>query len=191
MCLCLTASWGWGCSCPCLQLGAAAPSSLFAIVLLYNPYMSHSFFLQFSYFLAIPDMINLYLLLSKFNSSQMLEFDDSWKLMAKLFLLCELEIFSHLNLRSLCTDLLATLKNSQLGFLSLAVHFFEIPDVCMVKKIFNTRDYFFLILESRMSPHVMYGSARCKWVLGLSRGKVLHICVCRCTAIHNTHLWVL
>ena len=35
----------------------------------------------------------------------------------------------------------------------------------------------------------MYGSAVC--VLELSRGKVSHICMCRCTMIHNTHLWVL
>ena len=52
-----------------------------------------------------------------------------------------------------------------------------------------------------MSPHVMYGSARCEYILRLSRGKVLHIyiyiyiyicvCVCVCTMIHNAHLWVL
>ena len=44
MCLCLTASWSWGCSCPCLQLGAAAPSSLFAIILPYTTCMPCSFF---------------------------------------------------------------------------------------------------------------------------------------------------
>ena len=38
---------------------------------------------------------------------------------------------------------------------------------------------------------IIYGSDVCKCILGLSRGKVLHICRCRCTAIHNTHLWVL
>ena len=39
----------------------------------------------------------------------------------------------------------------------------------------------------------MYGSAMCMSILGLSRGKVLHIyiCVCRCTTIHNAHLPVL
>ena len=37
----------------------------------------------------------------------------------------------------------------------------------------------------------MYGSAMCKCILGLSRGKVSHICMCRCTAIHNAHLQVL
>ena len=42
-----------------------------------------------------------------------------------------------------------------------------------------------------MSPHVMYGSTVCKRILGLSRGKVLHIYICRCTAIHNACLWVL
>ena len=31
----------------------------------------------------------------------------------------------------------------------------------------------------------------CKCILGLSRGKVLHILMCRCTAIHSAHLWVL
>ena len=39
--------------------------------------------------------------------------------------------------------------------------------------------------------NVMYGSAVCEWILGLSRGKVSHICGCRCTTIHNAHLWVL
>ena len=38
---------------------------------------------------------------------------------------------------------------------------------------------------------VMYGSARYKWVLGLSRGKVSHVDICRCTTIHNAHLRVL
>ena len=45
------------------------------------------------------------------------------------------------------------------------------------KKILNTRDSFFLILESQMSPYVMYGGARCKCVLKLSRGEVLHMYV--------------
>ena len=40
-------------------------------------------------------------------------------------------------------------------------------------KNFNLRDSFFLILESWMSPHVMYGSA--VWFLGLSRGIGLHV----------------
>ena len=58
--------------------------------------------------------------------------------MLELFLLFyELEPFSHLNLKSSYTDLPATFKNSQLGFLSLALFFFEIPDACMVKKIFS------------------------------------------------------
>ena len=42
-----------------------------------------------------------------------------------------------------------------------------------------------------MSPHVMYSSAMCKCILGLSRGKVSHICMCRCTSIHNACLQVL
>ena len=37
----------------------------------------------------------------------------------------------------------------------------------------------------------MYGSAVCECILGLSRGKVSHIYMCRCTTIHNAHLWVL
>ena len=37
----------------------------------------------------------------------------------------------------------------------------------------------------------MYGSAMCKCILGLSRGKVSHIHMCRCTVILNTHLQVL
>ena len=37
----------------------------------------------------------------------------------------------------------------------------------------------------------MCNSAVCKCILGLSRGKVSHICRCRCTAIHNAHLQVL
>ena len=49
-------------------------------------------------------------------------------------------------------------------------------------KKFNSRDsFFFLVLESQMSPHVMYGSARCEQVLELSRGRVLHV-----RAHHNT-----
>ena len=55
MCLCLTASWGWGYSCPCLQLGMAAPSSLFAISL---PYMLC---------LSIPNMIKLFTQFHKFQ----------------------------------------------------------------------------------------------------------------------------
>ena len=38
---------------------------------------------------------------------------------------------------------------------------------------------------------VMYGSAACKWILGLSRGKMLHTYMCGCTMIHNACLWVL
>ena len=40
----------------------------------------------------------------------------------------------------------------------------------------------------------MYGSAMCKCILGLSRGKVSHIYIyiyiCRCTMIRNAHLQV-
>ena len=36
----------------------------------------------------------------------------------------------------------------------------------------------------------MYGSVMCKCILELSRGKVSHIHMCRCTAIHNARLWV-
>ena len=69
MCLCLTASWGWGCSCPCLWLGAAAPSSLFAITLSYTTYILHSF-------LSICPQCDK--LTSNFNLSLMLEFDIWW-----------------------------------------------------------------------------------------------------------------
>ena len=37
----------------------------------------------------------------------------------------------------------------------------------------------------------MHGSAICECILGLSRGKVSHIYMCRCTTIHNNHLQVL
>ena len=37
----------------------------------------------------------------------------------------------------------------------------------------------------------MYGSAMHKCILGLSRCKVSHICMCRYTAIHNACLQVL
>ena len=43
---------------------------------------------------------------------------------------------------------------------------------CLVKN-FNLRHYLFLILESQMRPHVMYGSA--VWFLGLSRGVGSHM----------------
>ena len=42
-----------------------------------------------------------------------------------------------------------------------------------------------------MSPHVTYSSAVFKCILGLSTGKVLHMCRCRCTTIHIAHLQVL
>ena len=61
--------------CPCLWLGAAAPSSLSAIlILIYNPFILICCIL-FMFPLSIPDMINL--LLSNLNLSQTLEFDDS------------------------------------------------------------------------------------------------------------------
>ena len=78
-CHCPAASWCWCCSCPCLQLGAAAPSSLFAKFLTYNfPILMCC--VLFLFLLSIPEMIILKLL--NFNSSQMLEFDDFWKLLA-------------------------------------------------------------------------------------------------------------
>ena len=56
MCQCPTVSWCWGCSCPCLWLGAAAPSSLFAIFLFhkfYTPICHISPFCSFLLFLSI------------------------------------------------------------------------------------------------------------------------------------------
>ena len=57
--------------------------SLFAIYLTYNfpMFICHVLFL---FLLSIPDMIIL--MLSNFNSSQMLELDDFWKLLATLLL---------------------------------------------------------------------------------------------------------
>ena len=77
-----------------------------------------------------------------------------------------MEILPGLNFKFLDADLLAAFKILKWDFKYLK------------KKILNTRDSFFLILESQMSPHVMYGSAWCKWILKLSRGKVSHMYNC-------------
>ena len=94
-CHCPAASWfcccWWFCCLfhPCLWFGAAA-TSLSAIFLTLTlqflyPYMSNFPFCGFfSFLLSIPDVINL--CSQKFNSSHMLEFDDSWKLVTALFL---------------------------------------------------------------------------------------------------------
>ena len=97
----------------------------------------------------------------------MLEFDDSWKLVTVLSFLCELETFSYLlnfqpqNLLLLFIfEKLLVSQNLQkflIGISSSCLNF-NIPDACLVEN-FNSRDSSFLILESWMSPHVMYGSA--------------------------------
>ena len=80
-CHCPAASW----FCSCLWLGAAGPSS--AIFLTYNFPILICHASALGIFLLIPvthprhdKLTALYLLLSKSNLSQMLEFDDSWKL---------------------------------------------------------------------------------------------------------------
>ena len=107
ICHCPAASWFGCCSncwfCLCLWLGATAPSSLFAIFLTYiynffcsylylsDPYMLHFLLCGFSRFLPFypsrhDKLTVVYLLFSKFNSSQILEFDDSWKLIITMIL---------------------------------------------------------------------------------------------------------
>ena len=78
-CCCPAPSWFcccWFCCwfCPCLWLGATAPSSASAILMLiYNLILICC--ILFLFHLSIPDVINF--LLSNFNPSQMLEFDGS------------------------------------------------------------------------------------------------------------------
>ena len=49
---------------------------------IFYPYMSHFLFVNFPVICPRHDKLTVvYLLFSKFNSSQMLKFDDSWKLM--------------------------------------------------------------------------------------------------------------
>ena len=91
-CLCPATSWCWGCSCPCLQFGVAAPSSLFSIFLFYTysiPTLIYCVFFLWTFLFIHPrhnKFTVVYLLLSKFNLFQMLEFDTSWELATALFL---------------------------------------------------------------------------------------------------------
>ena len=122
----------------------------------------------------------VYLLFSNFNLSKMLEFDDSWKLMTTRIFPILLGIvpdekpftnFLSLSCFSIITDDSSTSIPISLTNPHMSLSFsnnwgslllnFEIPDTCLVRKIFNLRDSFLLILESWMSSHVMYGSARC------------------------------
>ena len=92
ICKCHCPAPSWFCCCwfhcwfyPCLWSGAAAPSSASAIlILIYNLLISYPYLLHSSsyFLLSIPDMINL--LLSNLNLSQMLEFDNFWKLVTIL-----------------------------------------------------------------------------------------------------------
>ena len=59
---------------------------------------------------------------------------------------------------------------------------------CLIRMCDNSLSSQLLLMPKSYSI-VMYGSAVCKWILGLSRGKVLHVYICRCTMIHNAHLW--
>ena len=117
----------------------------------------HFSYLQFSYPymscslpvpLSIPDVIIL--MLSNFNLSQMLEFDEFWKLVA--------------------TSLLQVLSKTKKTFPQFSFPFsgawrilpssnYGLP---IVQWKFSVRiSFFVLILRSWMSPHVMYGSAGC------------------------------
>ena len=127
--------------------------------------MSHFLFVNFPVIHPRCDKLTVvYVLFSKFNSSQMLEFDDSWKLITTrivpeekpftsfLSFFCFSIIPNNSNTSILIslTNLLSSLSFSNswdLSFLSLAKFYF--------------RDCFLLILESQMSPHVMYSSAMC------------------------------
>ena len=102
------------------------------------------------------------------------EFDNY--LMAKLFLLSQ-------NLKPCILTYWQFSQNLQLGLQMINFWIFLIQ---MIKwnpsQFWNPTQNFNLlgiswILRSQMSPHVMYGSAMCKWILRLSRGKVLHIYV--------------
>ena len=111
----------------------------------------------------MPDVKNL---LTNFNSSQMLEFDDS------LFLFSEAHSTMDLTTRII-------FLSSQLVCMEILSLIFEILNGSLVKFVNSDSSNFisigisFLILRSQTSPHVMYTSA--VWFLGLSRGIGSHI----------------
>ena len=161
--LCPTASWGWGCSCPCLWLGAAAPSSLFAIISLYTTDMLHSFSLQLPSFLSIPNMINL---LGQSHKFQLVP--DTW---IWWFLKADGKIVpSSVNWKPFPVStwnpyILIYWQFSKFfnwDFSLLLFYFWDSGYLSSKKIFFNMRDSFFLIFKSQMSPHVMYCSARCE-----------------------------
>ena len=114
---------------------------------------------------------------SNLNSSLTLEFDDS-------VFLFYFGLAMNLTTR-ISPSFFSFLITYLLGVSSLIL---EIPDDSLVINS-NNWDLSFLFLRSWMSPHVMYGNA--VWFLGLSRG-IGHVYsnLYRCTAIHNTCLWV-
>ena len=102
----------------------------------------------------------IYLLLSKFNLSQMLEFDDFWELVTALFLKV-----SSLQIGGFCY-LLNFLISETSSLLFLTYQWSS--------RIFQLGSLSILFLRSWMSPNVMYSSAGCEQVLELSRGRVSH-----------------
>ena len=134
--------------------------------------MSHFLFVSFPVMCPRLDKLTVvYLLFSKFNSSQMLECDDSWKLMTtRIFPILSgiipdkkpftsflsFPCFTIIPDESI-TSILVSLTNL-LSFLS----FLTIGDLSFLSLVkVYLRDSFLLLLESQMSPHVMYGSAMC------------------------------
>ena len=102
----------------------------------------------FLFLLSVPDVIIL--MLSNFNSSQMLEFDDFWKLVATSLL----QVSSQMkNLFPIFFPFFLCLEGSSFFQLWLSNSPVEIFQLGI--------SFFVLSLRSWMSPHVMYGSAGC------------------------------
>ena len=173
-CHCPAASWFcccWLCCwfCPCLWLDAAAPSSLSAIFTLTYNLLILICCIIFLFPLSIPDVINL--LLSNFNLSQMLEFDDSFFLFLETMSLTT-GIFFFLSTACPCEAAFSyfwNLNSSPVKFVKLIfLKSFISSETSILSDEKISIGISFLILGSWMSPHVMYGSVVC--FLGMSRG---------------------
>ena len=138
------------------------------------PLMLHFLFVSFPVIHPRCDKLTwVYLLFSKLNLSQMLEFDNSWRLMTtRIFPILsgivpdEKHFTGFLSLSGFSiipddsnTSILISLTNP----LFCLSPFLTIGDLSFLSpmKYFNLRDSFFLILESWMGLHVMYSSAMC------------------------------
>ena len=129
------------------------PFFLFILIIFFYPYMLHFFFVKSLAICPRLDKLTVvYLLFSKFNSSQMLEYDDYWKLMTtRIFSILsgivpdEKLLTSFLSFSSFTiigddsnTSILIPLTNPCMSFSfsykwgSLLLNF-NIPDACPIK----------------------------------------------------------